>query len=101
LIEVKSIAVLIPKTKAKSIHPPLPSTGNTNDNGALSRRIGADTDSFAYSNDGCPSVLTSIPLRYMHTTVEMLHRDDIDKTTRLMHETLLTLTPKTNLSYME
>ena len=67
---------------------------------ALSRSTGTDTDSFAYSNDGCPSVLISIPLRYMHTTVELLHRDDIENTIRLMYETLLTLTPKTNLSYM-
>jgi putative aminopeptidase FrvX len=67
---------------------------------ALSRSTGTDTDSFAYSNDGCPSVLISIPLRYMHTTVEMLHKDDIDNTIRLMYETLLTLSSKTNLSYL-
>ncbi len=67
---------------------------------ALSRSTGTDTDSFAYSNDGCPSVLISIPLRYMHTTVEMLHRDDIENTIRLMYQTLLALTPKTNLSYL-
>ena len=65
----------------------------------VSRSTGTDTDSFAYANDGCPSVLISIPLRYMHTTVEMLHRFDIEQTIRLMYETLLTLTPKTNLSY--
>jgi putative aminopeptidase FrvX len=67
---------------------------------ALSRTTGTDTDSFAYSNDGCPSVLISIPLRYMHTTVEMLHRDDVENTIRLMYETLLTLSPKTNLNYL-
>lgn len=66
----------------------------------VSRSTGTDTDSFAYANDGCPSVLISIPLRYMHTTVEMLHRDDIENTIRLMYETLLALTPKTNLSYL-
>jgi putative aminopeptidase FrvX len=66
---------------------------------AVSRSTGTDTDSFAYANDGCPSVLISIPLRYMHTTVEMLHKFDIDSTIQLMYETLLTLTPKTNLSY--
>ncbi|MFN8252609.1 MAG: M42 family metallopeptidase [Ferruginibacter sp.] len=66
---------------------------------AVSRSTGTDTDSFAYANDGCPSVLISIPLRYMHTTVEMLHKDDIENTIRLMYETLLSLTPKTNLSY--
>jgi putative aminopeptidase FrvX len=67
---------------------------------ALSRSTGTDTDSFAYANDGCPSVLISIPLRYMHTPVEMIQRDDIENTIRLMYETLLTLSPKTNLSYM-
>jgi putative aminopeptidase FrvX len=66
----------------------------------LSRSTGTDTDSFAYANDGCPSVLISIPLRYMHTTVEMLHKKDIEETIRLMYETLLALTPKVNLSYL-
>ena len=64
-----------------------------------SRSTGTDTDSFAYANDGCPSVLISIPLRYMHTTVEMLHKNDIEQTIQLMYETLLALTPETNLSY--
>jgi len=66
---------------------------------AVSRSTGTDTESFAYANDGCPSVLISIPLRYMHTTVEMLHKKDIEETIRLMYETLLVLTPKTKLSY--
>jgi putative aminopeptidase FrvX len=66
----------------------------------LSRSTGTDTDSFAYANDGCPSVLISMPLRYMHTTVEMIHHDDIEETIKLMYHTLLTLTPKTNLSYL-
>jgi putative aminopeptidase FrvX len=65
----------------------------------VSRSTGTDTDSFAYANDGCPSVLISIPLRYMHTPVEMLHKSDIEHTVQLMYETLLALTPKTNLSY--
>jgi len=67
---------------------------------AVSRSTGTDTDSFAYANDGCPSVLISIPLRYMHTTVEMLHKRDIEQTIQLMYETLLTLTPQTNLRYL-
>jgi putative aminopeptidase FrvX len=67
---------------------------------ALTRSTGTDTDSFAYANDGCPSVLISIPLRYMHTTVEMIHKKDIIDTIDLMYETLLKLSPKTNLSYL-
>jgi putative aminopeptidase FrvX len=35
----------------------------------------------------------------MHTTVEMLHKSDIEETIRLMYQTLLALSPKTNLSY--
>jgi putative aminopeptidase FrvX len=66
----------------------------------LSRTTGTDTDSFAYANDGCPSVLISIPLRYMHTTVEMLHQHDIEDTIQLIYETVIALTPKTNLSYL-
>jgi len=66
----------------------------------VSRSTGTDTDSFAYANDGCPSMLISIPLRYMHTTVEMLHKKDIEQTIQLMYETLLTLTPQTNLRYL-
>ena len=66
----------------------------------VSRSTGTDTDSFAYANDGCPSVLISIPLRYMHTTVEMLHKDDIENTVKLMYASLLALKPDTNLSYL-
>jgi putative aminopeptidase FrvX len=66
---------------------------------ATSRSTGTDTDSFAYANDGCPSALISIPLRYMHTTVEMLHRSDIESTIELMYQSLLALSPSTNLSY--
>ncbi len=68
---------------------------------ALSRSTGTDTDSFAYANDGCPSVLISIPLKYMHTTVEMLHKSDITNTILLMIATLKALTPKTNMSYFD
>mgnify|MGYP000883391334 CR=1 FL=1 len=67
---------------------------------ASSRATGTDTDAFAYSNGGVPSALISLALRYMHTTVEMIHKKDIVDTIQLMYETLLVLTPKTNLSYL-
>lgn len=66
---------------------------------ALSRVTGTDTDSFAYSNDGCPSVLISMPLRYMHTPVEMIHKEDVAATVKLIYHTLLSLSPKTDLDY--
>src|SRR5690606_8518464 len=67
---------------------------------AVSRSTGTDTESFAYAHEGCPSVLISIPLRYMHTTVEMLHKSDINETIRLMFETLQVLNPDTDLNYL-
>lgn len=56
---------------------------------ASSRSTGTDTDAFAYSNSGVPSALISLPLRYMHTTVEMIHKEDVDNVIRLIYESLL------------
>lgn len=56
---------------------------------ASSRSTGTDTDAFAYSNGGVPSALISLPLRYMHTTVEMVHKEDVDNVISLIYETLL------------
>jgi putative aminopeptidase FrvX len=56
---------------------------------AASRTTGTDTDAFAYSNSGVPSALISLPLRYMHTTVEMAHKDDVSGVIQLIYATLL------------
>ena len=55
---------------------------------AASRFTGTDTDAFAYSNMGVASALISLPLRYMHTTVEMVHKQDVEDCIRLIYETL-------------
>lgn len=55
---------------------------------AASRSTGTDTDAFAYSNKGVPSALISLPLRYMHTTVEMTHRDDVEAVIKLIYQSL-------------
>lgn len=60
---------------------------------ASSRSTGTDTDAFAYSNAGVPSALISLPLRYMHTTVEMIHKEDVDHVIQLIYQTLLTIKP--------
>ncbi|MEM1325836.1 MAG: M42 family metallopeptidase [Bacteroidota bacterium] len=64
---------------------------------ASSRRTGTDTDAFAYSNKGVPSVLISLPLRYMHTTVEMVHKTDMENVSLLILETLKRIQPDKNL----
>ncbi len=68
---------------------------------AASRATGTDTDAFAYSNDGVPSALISLPLRYMHTTVEMCHRDDVEGTISLIYNSLKRLKPTRSFSYFD
>ncbi len=66
---------------------------------ALSRATGTDTDAFAYSNGGVASALISLPLRYMHTTVEMVHKDDVENVIKLIYETLLNIKDGETFSY--
>ena len=68
---------------------------------ASSRVTGTDTDAFAYSNGGVASALISLPLRYMHTTVEMVHRDDVENVIKLIYETLLKLENNETFSYFK
>lgn len=68
---------------------------------ASSRVTGTDTDAFAYSNGGVASALISLPLRYMHTTVEMVHRDDVENVIKLIYETLLKIEDNHQLSYFK
>jgi putative aminopeptidase FrvX len=67
---------------------------------AASRNTGTDTDAFAFSQGGIPSALISLPLRYMHTTVEMVSITDTENVTKLIYETLLGLTPDFNFKYL-
>ncbi|MFC6877063.1 M42 family metallopeptidase [Flavobacterium myungsuense] len=68
---------------------------------ASSRVTGTDTDAFAYSNGGVASALISLPLRYMHTTVEMVHRDDVENVIKLIYETLLKIENEETFSYFK
>lgn len=68
---------------------------------AASRATGTDTDAFAYSNSGVASALISLPLRYMHTTVEMCRKEDVENTILLIVEALKNLKGKETFSYFE
>ena len=48
-----------------------------------SRRTGTDTDSIFKTRSGVPSVLLSVPLRYMHSTVEVVDTEDIEHCVQL------------------
>jgi putative aminopeptidase FrvX len=68
---------------------------------AVTRSTGTDTDSFAYSAEGVASALISLPLKYMHTTVEMVHKDDVENVIRLLYEVLLQLKPGHDFRYLK
>jgi len=66
---------------------------------AASRSTGTDTDAFAYSNAGVPAALISLPLKYMHTTVEMAHKEDIENVTKLIYHALKHIENRHNFRY--
>jgi endoglucanase len=49
-------------------------------------RSGTDADAIQTSAQGIPTMVLSIPLRYMHTPVEMISMRDITRTGRLLAE---------------
>ena len=68
---------------------------------AASRSTGTDTDAFAYSNEGVPSALISLPLRYMHTTVEMCCKEDVENAIQLIYESVLSLKNGQDFRYLK
>ena len=68
---------------------------------AASRSTGTDTDAFAYSDQGVASALISLPLKYMHTTVEMASHEDIDNVISLMYNFLLELPVGHDFRYLK
>jgi putative aminopeptidase FrvX len=67
----------------------------------VSRSTGTDTDAFAYSNEGVTSALISLPLRYMHTTVEMVHKDDVENSIRMIIETVKSIKKGQDFRYIK
>jgi endoglucanase len=53
---------------------------------ASSRTTGTDTDLIFQSKHGIPSALISIPMRYMHSTVETIELQDVERCIQLLTE---------------
>lgn len=68
---------------------------------AASRSTGTDTDAFAYSTDGIASVLVSLPLRYMHTTVESVHKQDVEDVIKLIYHSLKSIKNNHDFRYLK
>lgn len=68
---------------------------------AVSRSTGTDTDAFAYASEGGASALISLPLKYMHTTIETVHKDDVQNVIKLMYDTLVQLKGNEDFRYLK
>ncbi len=68
---------------------------------AASRITGTDTDAFAYANGGVPSALISLPLKYMHTTVETCSKKDVENLINLIYHTVKKVNPKKSFKYLQ
>tara|TARA_B100001758_G_scaffold247638_1_gene266320 strand:+ start:11096 stop:12184 length:1089 start_codon:yes stop_codon:yes gene_type:complete len=68
---------------------------------AASRSTGTDTDAFAYATGGVASALISLPLRYMHTTVETVHKDDVENVIKLIYESLQKINNNHDFRYLK
>ena len=68
---------------------------------AASRATGTDTDAFAYANGGVASALISLPLRYMHTTVESAHIEDVENVIRLIYNSLQEIKNNHDFRYLK
>lgn len=60
-------------------------------------RTGTDADVMADRGPGIAVTVVSIPNRYMHTSTELIHLDDLDNCVRLLVEFIQTLDGKTDL----
>ncbi|WP_462248078.1 M42 family metallopeptidase [Ekhidna sp.] len=68
---------------------------------AASRTTGTDTDAFAYSDIGVASALISLPLKYMHTTVETVHKDDVENVIKLIYESVTQIKDGQDFTYFK
>ncbi|MEO9482057.1 MAG: M42 family metallopeptidase [Ekhidna sp.] len=68
---------------------------------AASRTTGTDTDAFAYSDVGVASALISLPLKYMHTTVETVHKDDVENVIKLIYESIVQIKDGQDFTYFK
>jgi putative aminopeptidase FrvX len=65
---------------------------------AAGRHTGTDADVVHFSRLGVPTAVVSIPLRYMHSPVELVELADVENTIRLITAMALRLEPDTALS---
>jgi endoglucanase len=60
------------------------------------RATGTDANAMQLSRDGVATGLVGIPNRYMHSPVEVVHLDDLERAAQLLAEFCTTVTPQTD-----
>ncbi|MEJ7202509.1 peptidase M28, partial [Staphylococcus epidermidis] len=56
---------------------------------------GTDAGSIHVANEGIPTITLGIALRYMHSNVSVIHKDDYDRSVRLVAEIVRSLNDHT------
>lgn len=62
---------------------------------------GNDTMGFFLANGGTPTAIIATPLKYMHTTVEMAHKDDVKSVIDIFYHTLQNIKNGQKFTYHE
>jgi endoglucanase len=63
---------------------------------ASARSTGTDADAFHIARGGIPTSVVSVPLRYMHSPVEMVQLDDVENAAKLIAAFAMRLAPDTD-----
>jgi putative aminopeptidase FrvX len=65
---------------------------------ATARATGTDADAVHLSRGGVPTALVSIPIRYMHSPVELVQLDDVEACARLIAAAAMRLTRESDFA---
>jgi len=69
--------------------------------GSYNGNSGTDTGAFYKANGGVACQLISLPLKYMHTTVETVHEKDVKSVIKLIYHTLLSIEDGQDFRYIK
>ncbi len=69
--------------------------------GSYNGNSGTDTGAFYKANGGVACQLISLPLKYMHTTVETVHESDVKEVIKLIYHTLLSIEDGQDFRYIK
>jgi len=87
----KGIVIMTAPALHKNLVEMMVSTAKENDipfqRAASGWESGTNADAYAYPL-GIPSALVSLPMRYMHTTVETVHKKDVKTSVKLLYKIL-------------